>query len=103
MLMFGANIYTPAGFVNVRSGNGTNLSNISCIFLPVVILNVVLSLLIDYILICICLYISGKVSSRGVSGVRRSDLFINRQFMAGNLFIYYQLVEKYSLRYRARS
>ena len=61
-------------------------------------LNVLLSPPIDYILICICLYISGKVSSRGVSGVRRSDLFINRQFMAGNLFIYYQLVEKYALK-----
>ena len=49
--MFGANIYTPAGFVNVRSGNVTNLSlNISCIFLPVVILNVV-SPPINYILI----------------------------------------------------
>ena len=52
---------------------------------------------IDYIRICICLYISGKVSSRGMSGVRRSDLFINKQFMAGNLFINYQLVEKYAL------
>ena len=52
MLMFGANIYTPAGFVNVKSGNETNLSlNISCIFLPVVILNVVLSLPTNYILI----------------------------------------------------
>ena len=38
---------------------------------------------IEYIRICICLYISVKVSSKGVSGVRRSDLFINRQFIAG--------------------
>ena len=49
---------------------------------------------IDYIRICICLYISVKVSSKGVSVC---DLFINRQFMAGNLFICYQLVEKYAL------
>ena len=61
-------------------------------------LNVVLSPPIDYILICSCLYISGKVSCKGVSGVRRRDLFINRQFMEGNLFIYYQLVEKYALK-----
>ena len=57
-------------------------------------LNVLLSPPIDYILICNCLYIRVKVSSKGVSVC---DLFINRQFMAGNLFIYYQLVEKYAL------
>ena len=43
MLLLGVNIYSPAGFVNVSSGIGTNLSLISYILLPVRTLNVVLS------------------------------------------------------------
>ena len=41
MLMLGFNIYSPAGFVNVSSGIGTDLSLISYILLPVRTLNVV--------------------------------------------------------------
>ena len=43
MLLLGVNIYSPAGFVNVSSGIGTDLSLISYILLPVRTLNVVLS------------------------------------------------------------
>ena len=51
MLLLGVNIYSPAGFVNVSSGIGTDLSLISYILLPVRTLNVVLSPPINYILI----------------------------------------------------
>ena len=47
MLLLGVNIYSPAGFVNVSSGIGTDLSLISYILLPVRTLNVVLSPLIN--------------------------------------------------------
>ena len=44
MLLLGVNIYSPAGFVNVSSGIGTDLSLISYILLPVRTLNEMSSL-----------------------------------------------------------
>ena len=55
MWLHGDNMYTPAGFVNISSSIGRDLSLISFayiyIYIPVRVLNVVLSPPINYILI----------------------------------------------------
>ena len=64
MLMLGFNIYSPAGFVNVSSGIGTDLSLISYILLPVRTLNVVLSPPINILsLVLVHLMASGATES----------------------------------------